>query len=474
MDNKNLLHQVKNDILKHRLIEKGAGVVVGISGGADSVCLLKVLKELEEELDLRLTAVHVHHGLRGEEADGDQEYVRELCEKWDIVLKIFRVDIKALSLEQKVSLEEAGRVARYSIFNQVFEETGASCIAVAHQKEDQAETIMLHILRGTGLDGLCGMNMKQGSVIRPLLNSSREQILHFLDENKISFRVDSSNLASDYTRNRIRNVLFPMMQDMFRVNAATQLLRLSNLAREDRELLENVSEKAYDSVILNDFDDVEISLKDLKSFPVAIVKRIIRRAWEKINKNRKNLEQVHVDQILNLCQNSFTGKRTLLPQGFEARVSYDKLIFSKQEAIAHESYCYPVAIEGITRAQQARCTIHASLMTPKQAFSRYGLPETIKENDRIQLFDYDKLNGGITLRNRRQGDKIRPYGSGGEKKLKEYFIDQKIPREKRSDTPLITQENRVIWIIGMRTSEDFRADHDTKKVMVLSWCDLQD
>ncbi len=464
-----LLEQIRKDIIKHSLLQKGEGVVVGLSGGADSVCLLKVLSEFRNELELNIIAVHVHHGLRGREADEDQAFVEALCASWGIALKTFRVDLKRLCHEQGGSLEETGREVRYRLFREVMEETGANTVAVAHHREDQAETLMLHILRGTGLDGLCGMNMKQGYVIRPLLNAGRAQILRYLEANGISFRIDSSNLTGEFTRNRIRNVLFPMIQEMFGVDPTTQLVRLSHIVREDRDYIEEAAEKAYQVVLLSENDHIELSLKDLQSFSASIIKRIIRRAWERINTNRKNLEQVHVDQIMELCRSGHTGKKIRLPKGIEARISYDKLIFSRQEIEAQEPYTYPIPDEGTIRAQQAGGILHAALLPGNEAFLLYGNPDTIKENAFIQLFDYDKLKCGITLRNRNDGDRIRPYGAGGEKKLKDYFIDQKVPWDKRSRIPLVAIDQRIIWIIGMRTSEDFRARPDTQRVWVLSW-----
>ena len=468
-EDKALLEQIKNDMIKHQLLRKGDGVVVGLSGGADSVCLLKVLLEFKEDFSLTLTAVHVNHGLRGHESDEDQAFVERLCKDWNVSLKTFRVDLKQMSHDQGSSLEEAGREIRYKLFHQVMEETGAGAIAVAHHREDQAETIMLHILRGTGLDGLCGMNIKQGPVIRPLLNVGRAQILEYLEANGIPFRIDSSNLTDEFTRNRIRNVLFPMIQEMFSVDPSNQLLRLSHIIREDQDFIETVAQEAYLRVLLSEDGKVELSLKELQNFPTAIIKRIIRRAWERINTNRKNLERVHVDQIAALCQDGRTGKRAPLPKGFEARISYDKLIFEKQAIQAQKPYAYPISYEGITEAEQAGGVLHAELISGEEAFGRYGNPDTLRENAFIQLFDYDKLECGITLRNRKDGDRIRPYGSGGEKKLKDYFIDQKVPWDERSRIPLVAKDQRIVWIIGMRTSEDYRARWDTKEVLVLSW-----
>jgi tRNA(Ile)-lysidine synthase len=474
MDKDDLLEQVKSDISKYRLLEKGDAVVAGISGGADSTCLLRVLKELQSGMDLKIHAVHVNHGLRGREADEDQKFVEEICAQWDIPLETFKADIKSISRERGISTEEAGREERYRLFGQVLKATGANKIAVAHQKEDQAETVMLHILRGTGIDGLCGMNIIQGNIIRPLLNVSRRQIIRFLDQNNISYRIDSTNLDSDYTRNRIRNRLFPDISEMFMINPAVQLLRLSEIMREDRDFLNDEAQKAYNIVKTDNKNDIGISVGELLNYHPAIIKRIIRLAWEKINKNRKNLEQVHVEQVFDLCLKNQTGKRVVLPNKIEARISYGQLIFSKRPEEIDEGYYYDVKTDGMTIAERAGGALYGSILPAKEAFERYGDPDKLKENSLVQLFDYDKLCGGINLRNRQPGDRIRPYGSSGEKKLKEYFIDKKIPRENRFLTPLIACNDRIAWIIGMRTSQEFKANRDTETILVLEWRNLKE
>ena len=474
MESQGLLDQVKHDIESNELLRKGDAVVVGVSGGADSVCLLKVLKELQHQFQLTIYAVHVNHGLRGAEADEDQRYVESICKEWEIPLKIFRADVRALSLKNRISLEEAGRETRYRLLNEVLRQTGSRFIAVAHQQEDQAETIMLHLLRGSGLDGLCGMSLKQDSIIRPLLNVPRKEILEFLHENRIAYCTDSSNLGSDYTRNRIRNVLFPRITEMFTVNPVNQLVRLSEIVQEERDFLEETSKAAYYAVSMNETETVEISIQALKTYHRAIIKRIIRHAWERINESKKNLEQGHVNQILSLVFEGRTGKRINLPRGIEARVSYDRLIFSRLPEKAEEGFSYSVKLSGATEAKKAGGTLLASILPTGEAFLHYGAPKNIKENSLVQLFDYDKLREGIFLRSRQPGDRVRPYGPGGEKKLKEFFIDQKIPREKRLTAPLVARDNRIVWIIGMRTSQEFRADQGTRTVLVLEWRCLQE
>jgi len=473
MDNKSLVEQVKNNILNKSLLEHGNKIIVGVSGGPDSVCLLKVLLEIKDEFKLTLIAVHVNHGLRGPEADHDQSYVEELCNSWGIPVNTYFVDIKALSKKMGVSEEEAGRDARYRIFNRVLKNTGSNCIAVAHNRDDQAETVMLNILRGSGLDGLCGMAMKQGEIIRPLLNISRKQIIEYLESNKIRYCTDSSNKSYEYTRNRVRNELFPEIKRLFDIDPVNQLYRLSNLVNEDRDILEQVARNSFDAIVLSDEDDVVLSATGLRSLSNAIVKRIIRMAWEKINKSRKNLESVHVDQIITLCQNNRTGKKVKLKNGIEVLLSYDRLIFTKAGKKYVKPYSYSINMEGLTEVKELDAALEARILNESE-ISQVGDFTTINETSLIQFFDLDRLNGKIVVRSRLDGDRIRPYKSNGEKKLKKFFIDRKVPVEKRNTIPLVAQGNKIAWIVGMRTSEDYRARKDSKKILMLSWSNLKD
>ena len=481
-----LLNRIKENIIVNNLIEKGSGLVVGVSGGADSVCLLYALKFFQEEMCLNLTAVHVHHGLRGLEADQDKAFVEELCNKLEVKLETFQEDIKSIAENRNISLEEAGREVRYTIFSEILKKTGSKYIAVAHHRDDQAETIMLHILRGTGLDGLIGMNYKQGNIIRPLLNVSRNEIIRFLNENELNFRIDSSNLSNDYTRNKIRNQLFPMISDMFSLELKDQLIKLSDIVYDEKDYLDTAAQAAFNNAYIMDCESnsdlnpdlykVELWADKLKNNHPALLKRIIRLAWEKLNKQRKNLELIHVNQIIDLLKNKSTGKRINLPNGIIVIMSYKRLIFLRSdeqpEKIKQDNkrYSYPIIYEGITYAKEAGGMLISKILPANEAFLLHDLKK-IKEKDLVQLFDYDRIKSGITLRNRLDGDRIRPFASLGDKKLKDYFIDQKVPREKRSEIPLVALNNRIVWVIGMRTSDDFRAGEDTRTVWVLSWKD---
>ncbi len=473
MDNKSFVEQVKHNILEQNLLDQNSKIIVGVSGGADSVCLLKVLLEIKDEFNLTLYAVHVNHGLRGCEADKDQSYVEELCKDWEIPVKTYFIDIRALSKKLSISEEEAGREARYKLFNKVLKSTDSNYIAVAHNRDDQAETVMLNILRGAGLDGLCGMSMKQGNIIRPLLNISRNQISEYLRNNSIHYCTDSSNVSSEYARNRVRNELFPEIRRLFGINPVNQLFRLSNLVGEDRDLLDQVSKSSYDAVVLSDEDNVELSAAGLRSLSNAIAKRIIRLAWERINSSRKNLESVHVDQIITLCQNNRTGKKVKLKNGIEVLLSYDRLIFTKAGKKYDKPYLYSVNTDGFTEVKELNATLEAKVLSGNEIL-HLGDFSTVNESSLVQFFDLDKLNGEIVVRSRLDGDRIRPYKSNGQKKLKKFFIDQKVPVEKRNIIPLVALGNRIAWIVGMRTSEDYRARKDTQKILMLSWSNLKD
>lgn len=476
MAQKNLLEKVKKYIEKENLLKPGAKLIVGVSGGADSVCLLKVLLELENELDIKLLAVHVNHGLRGKEADRDQEFVVKLCQEWSIPVKVYFVNIKKLSEKLGISEEEAGRKARYRIMENVLKKTGGDLIAVAHNREDQAETVMMNILRGSGIDGICGIPAKRDRIIRPLLNVSRDEIEKYLSENDISFCTDSSNKGVEYTRNRIRNELFPRIEELFDVNPVNQLVRLSKLASEDREFLEDTARRLYSNVIMSDSEEIVLSAEGLRSLSNAILKRIIRIAWERLSNSRKNLEAVHIDQIIALFRNNRTGKEVHLPKGFTASISYDRLIFKKRGKNISRLFSYPIKREGRTIVHEANGALDSCVLS-KEEFLEKGYNGNNKESSPVQFFDFDRLGNESEIRSRRAGDRIRPYSKAagakgftvGGKKLKDYFIDKKIPVEERDKIPLVALGSRVAWIIGMRTSEEFRAREDTKNIWMLSW-----
>lgn len=472
MRSRKLQDKIQELIEINHLVPPNSHLVVGVSGGADSVCLLKLLFDLKDEFGLKLTAVHMNHSLRGHESDADQAFVEGLCKRLEIPLRIFQRDIYKISKQQKLSLEDAGRRERYQAFEQVMQEEQADFIAVAHHWGDNAETVMLNILRGCGIEGLGGMSLKSSKIIRPLLNVSRQEIIHYLEDCGVGYREDSSNSDSTFIRNRVRNLLFPFIKENFPFDPSSALNRLAELAAIDNDLMESMAQENYDDVLRKQAEEyVQLDLKKLSSLHAAISSRIIRLAWEKLNGNRKNLEQVHVQAVLKLCRDYKTGKQVKLPALYQARVSYDNLYIEKESENKMMNFSYPVIIPGYTFVKELKGCLKASIMDQNKADESFF---DSKESAFGHLFDYGKLKRGINIRNRLEGDRLQPKGLNGEKKLKEYFIDKKVPAGERSMIPLVAVGNTIVWVVGMRTSAQFRADQNTKELLLLEWVECGD
>jgi tRNA(Ile)-lysidine synthetase, N-terminal domain len=418
MLNDSFFQQVRKDILEHELIRPGYRVVAGISGGADSVCLLYILKKLRDEYGLSVTAVHVNHMLRGAEADSDEAFVAELCRKWDIPLKVFRADVATISREEGLTEEEAGREIRYRYLFRVLEELSADVIATGHHYEDNAETVMLNIIRGCGLEGLAGMDYRNGRIIRPLLGVRKSQIEEYLALEGISWRTDSSNLSCKYSRNRVRNLLFPAIREYFQTDPAIMLNRLSLLARRDEACLSAQARRIFERIKNRESNGISLDAKELACLDTALSSRIIRLAWEFSTGSMKGLENIHVDEIIKLCRESGTGKRICLPRGWIASLSYGRLVISPPKTIERKAWSYVVPVPGTVYVKEAGGKLEALLLSLEKLREEFPEWPESKETSNIQVFDYSKINCGINIRNRRDGDRIRPFRSPGEKSLR--------------------------------------------------------
>lgn len=267
-----MIEKILKTIKKYNLIENGDSIVVGVSGGPDSICLLHVLYCLRDELGIRIYAVHINHMLRGSEADMDQDYVRRFCSDKGIQLFERSVDVRAVSDAKGISLEEAGREARYQEFRTVAEITGSGKIAVAHNKNDQAETILMHIIRGTGLDGLKGMEYNRGGVIRPLLDISRSEIEYYCDQQGLSPRIDSSNLENIYTRNKIRLDLIPYINKLLDIDISNSLIRMASLIKDDSIYIEGCVKEAYEGCVAEkDSNSIIMDISKLIGYDTSIM-----------------------------------------------------------------------------------------------------------------------------------------------------------------------------------------------------------
>ncbi len=440
----NLLEQVKKTIQKHGLIESGDSVLVGLSGGADSVCLLSCLLELSDELMISVSAAHVNHCLRGEAADNDQRFSEELCEKWNVPFYAVRKDIKALSLEKSVGLEEAGRMARYDFFFDLQKQFGFTKIATAHHGNDNIETVLMRLLRGTGPLGLSGIPYRNGDIIRPLLDTNRSAIELYLKNKAIGFRTDVSNLDSVYTRNKIRNQLIPQLEQDFNPNFQSTFqeeIRLyqscaSYIKDEARKVRE---EKSY--AILGGYAVPCDALLGLHEF---LASTVIHQMIEKLSP-KKEVSHLHISKVLSILQEC--SGRVNLPDGIIAEVCYRILYLRRNPEFDFEEI-------------ELKPGVTVILHDGKKLSCSVVYNSSKKSNRSRVLLDMDQILGKkITLRPRRNGDYFYPVGMDGRKKLQDYFVDEKVPYFMRDFVPLVTVGDDIALVVGFRADRRFTSSN---------------
>lgn len=463
-----MIDRVLDTIEKNKLIKYGDNVVAGVSGGPDSICLLHVLNSLANRLGIKIYAVHINHMLRGEEAERDEQYVRSFCERLGVPLYSKAINIREYSKVKRISLEEAGREVRYHEFDAVADSIGKSKIAVAHNKNDQAETVLMNIIRGSGLDGLKGMDYIRGRIIRPLLDIERKDIENYCKNHSLNPILDSSNVESIYTRNKIRLNLIPYINTNFSVDIMENICRMSGLIKDDSLFIEESAKKLYDQCIVNrQKDAVLLDILKFRECHPSMKKQIIRHALKEVKGDLKGFERVHIESVVDLGINGATGSQIHLPCNFRAERSYNVLkIFHFKNEAGTAVFSELIKIPGITRIESLNSSVEAFLEKNKVNVEKYM---NIRYNSLVQFFDYDKLRMGINIRNREAGDVFKPYRSSGTKKLKEYFIDNKIPRDIRESIPIVAMGREIVWVIGYNISDKFKVTENTKSVLRLEY-----
>lgn len=475
-----LKQRVLDTIKKNELISYGDGIVVGISGGYDSVCLLHILYSIAEEYSLKLYPVHINHMLRGHEAKRDEEFVKAFCSELGLDALTVSVDIAEKAAQEKVSLEEAGRIVRYHVFNQVVKEKSANKIAVAHSKNDQAETLLMRIFRGTGPEGLKGIDYKRDNIIRPLLDADRAHIEEYVRDSGLTAITDSSNLQTDYFRNRVRLKVIPEINRAVGTDITENLLRLSKILVADEDFLRYNSELYYQKAVLNKRKSfIELGLKELAQLHRAICSRVLRQAFIEVSGSITGLEYVHVEKLIQLVLNGRTGAGLDLPMGLKALKSYDSITIQKRLDEKPEKFEYGLRMSGDTEVNIYNSIIRSQIYN----FNSSDQCRSFiigQEDKQKKFFDLETIqtrldmnsNFRLVVRNRRDGDIFKPLKANGTKKLKEYFIDNKIPKSQRDSLPLIAINKEIIWIVGNKTSDNYKVTDNTKTVLMITYLQL--
>ena len=436
-----MLERVVSYIREYHMFQPGDGVLVGISGGADSVCLLLLLERLQERFSVRLEGVHVHHGIRGAEADRDAAFAEELCRRLEIPYSLCRADVPAEARQKGISLEEAGREARYREFQKICSERRLNKIAVAHHMDDAAETVLMQMLRGSGLRGLSGIPPVRGNIVRPLLCCGRKEIEEWLREQGQPYCTDSTNLEADYTRNQIRLQILPALEKL-QPRVKEHLWNTAGLCGElDQELTEEAENflKKYSS---RTEGEMRIPLEPWAGLSISRRRYVLREAVRQFSGSVRDLGGVHVRQLMSLAEGP-VGKKLDLPGNAAARRSYGCLVLEEKIRPVPE-----------TKRFEAECSVFP-----------YKKGQKMPEKKYTKWFDYDKIKSGAVLRTRQPGDYLQVLSGGGNKKLKEYFIEAKIPREQRDDWPVLADGSHILWVVGRRVSEAYKVTETTRRVL---------
>lgn len=455
-------------IKSNKMINKGERILVALSGGPDSICLLHILYKIMDKFGIKLYAAHLNHCIRGEEADKDEEYCRKFCENLGISFFSKKVDVELLAKTERISCEVSGRNARYNFFDEIKKEFGINKIAIAHNSNDQAETILLRLIRGAGIDGLCGIRAVRDDIyIRPILGLHREDIEKYCDDNNLQPRIDKTNLQNIYTRNKVRLDLIPYIAENFNSDIIGTLNRLAYTMQGEQSLLKEYVDMHYKKFCIKD-DNKVIIKKDAFLEGENLIARLIRQGYYDICGNLNDLEKVNIYDVINLSKGQ-TGKFIMLPNGIVAYNDYGDIYIIYGENNVSSEKNDDKAIEMI---------IHELKIDEINIVDNMNISLSIVKNEKVKLdtnnvykkyFNYDKIKSSINLRYRREQDFFYPLGMSGKKTLKKLFIDMKISRYDRDRIPLVCFGNDIAWVVGYKVSERYKVTEDTKKILCINF-----
>ncbi|NLS44588.1 MAG: tRNA lysidine(34) synthetase TilS [Firmicutes bacterium] len=455
------IKDVKFTIKRFAMFAMGDQVIVGVSGGPDSVALLHVLYKLQNEFDISLHVAHLNHMLRGEIADEEARYVKDFAKRLGLSCTIESIDVRDYAFKKSISTELAARDLRYDFYMRTAIREGASKVALGHHAGDQAETVLLRLIRGTGLTGLRGIpavrplnTTRNITIVRPLIELVPSKILTYCNETGLKYYIDASNINPDYSRNRIRHELIPRLEQDYNPKVIEALVNTAELIQKDEDyMIRKTKEKFKKVVEFKSSCNVVIKTAALNKQHVAIQRRIIRQAVLYLTGKLDDFQFIHVESILKLAASGKTGSVISLPEELRGRLEYGRIIIERTDRIKPQTcpvFEYKLKIPGKTEIPEACTIIEANVLSILNA---PGLPDLLESivftgNDEA-YFDMDIIDEDLTVRNRRPGDRLSPLGMKGHKKLKDIFIDGKIPRNIRDCVPVIVWRGKILWVAGI-------------------------
>jgi tRNA(Ile)-lysidine synthase len=456
-------------IQEHCPIPSQSRLLVAVSGGPDSVCLLHVLVKLKKELDIELHAVHLNHQLRGAESDTDAQYVFDLAQSLNVPVTIAKRDVAGYQARKHISLEEAAREVRYNFLAQTAKALGASQVAIGHTRDDHIETILMHLIRGSGTRGLQGLapHVKWQTadavitIVRPLLEVSRKETQGYCQEYNLTPRLDSSNLSLSPLRNRIRLRLLPLLKS-YNPRIANALLRTAHIAADDVAFLEEAGDRLWHQVAQRRENTIILDKEPFLTLPPALKRQVLRMSLEKLIGNLKDIEARHIEEIMNALSKP-AGRSLSLPGGLTFTIEYNRYLIG-EDSLALSPL--PPLEQELTLIIPGETTL-AGWHVVANITNREQMVE--KGDSLTAHFDFDKTGDRLAVRNRKPSDRFCPLGMSQPKKLNEFMIDAKIPRLWRKRVPIVCSPQQIIWVVGWRIDDRVKVTENTKRVLCLKF-----
>ncbi len=459
---------VLDTIREHAMFRHGDSVVVAVSGGPDSVCLLHLLNELRDEFSLHLRVAHLDHSTRNGESTEDALFVESLAKRMDLECHVETVDVARMK-PPGGSFEAAARDLRYEFLARVANQTGSSKIALGHTANDQAETMLMRLISGTGRRGLAGIrpvrDLDDITCVRPLIDVKRNEILSYLESNNVPYRIDKTNLDPAYFRNKVRLELIPLLEKAYNPQVLDALLRSATVLQEEEQYLSGLArELAEQAVMRQNGSVIELSRDVYVSANLVLRRRLIMDVAQRLSEKTLRLTAASIEAADALCVSGQTGNRVCISDDVEISVERDRILAKKvlpHPATVSPGQTFSVPLPGRVSLETFGIEIETSVFERSQS-----IEELIAEcGPQLQFFDAEKLGGDLYVRTRLPGDRFYPLGLGGKKKLSDYFIDTKRPRYERAETPLLLSGEDIMWVVGGAVDDRFKLTDDTRKVL---------
>lgn len=485
-----LLKDYKNKLIKtvgatikaYRMIEPGDSVLVGVSGGPDSVALLHIILSLAQQFSIRVGVAHLNHSLRQKDSDDDAEFVASFARNFDLPCYIKKEDVSKYRHEKKLSLEEAARIVRYRFFESVAEKYMFNKIALGHNADDNAELVIMQLLRGSGPLGISGIPpVRNGKIIRPLIKLTKSEILEFLAVNELKFVLDKSNNDQRYLRNRIRHHLIPYLKSSYNKRIVETINRFASIIRSEEEWIDDLIKPIFNkSVLAAENNSVALSISSINELHIAAQRRIIRKAIAEIKGNLRRITFSHIESVISLLNSGHAFGCIDLPDRIWIKRDGDTISFSREKSLLRDLYkklsdenklSFEYRIlkpEAGFKAEIFPRSLLIKELGLNMEFSKIdikNLPDIHHAGHNVAFFDMDKLSFPLVLRNFRPGDKFQPLGMSGTQKVKKYFINNKVARVQRAKCLILLSQDKIMWVVGYRIDDFFKVKQSARNIL---------